>query len=321
MSRLISASDYQREVAELRALIASEERTAEQLGWDFSSELTVSSLRSRLEELEAELGAIGDADLPGHELEVVFAGVPVRGHKVRADFLAGVLDELQKLVHALVNTQFGREAHRGSWPEDVIRRSTLEVSETFAGSFGVKLEAIDEQLELEGHLVIQPAFEDLFNVLSSEKSGGDFLEELAPIGSRARMHLRTLMNQVTKAEASLDMRWPLVDGEKRARIGYQRAGELAELLGRIEEQERLESKEGLLGGANIRTGYFELQLDDDSPLAGRVSKDMGQAIADFFGRRVVAELLVTRVTDRGTGVERETYRLMSLKLAEETDGV
>ncbi|MFG0252757.1 MAG: hypothetical protein ACF8NJ_07795 [Phycisphaerales bacterium JB038] len=307
--------DYDREIASVEAMIEAEIESREAFGPDRSSELLLKSLETRLANLRQARESLRDDVLPGHELDVVFSGAPVQDDRIQAAFLGKALQSLQSLVYALTSQVLGHRRPTGVWPENVLQRSTLQVAETFPGSFGVKLEALDQQLDIEGELAIQPALEDLFAVIGSETTGRDFLAELGPIGPRARSHLRAFVEHVAKSEAEVRLRWPRTDGQWEAKLSPTRAHDLADLLQRIEEEDRLQTEVGRLEGAIIRTRYFELILDDERIISGRVSPDTQADIADFFGHRVEATLLVTKVTDRGTGTEKETYRLLELREA------
>lgn len=313
MSRLTSAADYRRELAAVDGLISEQERLAAEYGMDFSTELTIQSLQERRAELAQELANLTDEDLPGHELSLIVRGAPVHEHAVEAKFLGQLLQDMQKLIRALVAAQYGDQRRQGPWHPEVLRRSTLQFTESFAGSFGMTLEAVDEQMELEGHLAVQPAFNDLFGVLTSGLERGAFLESLAPLGPRARSHLRAMLEHLGDAEADLELRWPLVRGEKVARLTRRTAQTLADTLRRIDESEHLETVFGVLEGAILRTGYFEIQKEDGSVIGGRVSQQLQRQIAPHFNRRVKASLIVTTVTDRGTDETRVSYRLVELE--------
>lgn len=312
MSRLASVSDFRREIAAVEALIAEQEALVREHGIDFSTELLMESLRSRKDELQRELEALGDEGLPGQELAVVVKGAPVSGGAVEADFLGTLLKDVQGLIRSIVAAQFGSERRQGAWEPEIKRRSTLRFADSFAGSFGMVLEAVDEQLELEGRLAIQPAFEDMFQVLSSTAEGGSFLESLAPLGPRARSRLRKLLEHISAAEADVSFQWPVVQGRVEASVSKRKAQALVDALRRIDETETLETITGMLEGAILRTGYFEIQTDAGEVVGGRVAPPIRKAVAPFFGKQVRATVITTTVTDHGTGEQKTTYRLVEL---------
>ena len=315
MSRLASVPDFEREIREVEALVAEQRELAEVHGMDFSTQLTIQSLETRKSRLLTKLHEIGDAGLPGHEMSVVVRGQPVDGRRIDAGFLGTILQDLQNVVLALVNVQYGNFSTDGPWPAEIKRRGTLRFADNFAGSFGMTLEAMDEQLDLEGQLVIQPAFQDLLETLNSGATPGDFLASLAPLGPRARSHLRTMLEHISSADAEVDFRWPVVDGERRARLTREQARNLAGVLRRIDETTRLETMVGILEGAIMRTRFFELLLDSGEAVSGRISADIYEKVEEFFNKRVQAELLVVTINDHGTGQERVAYRLLELAAA------
>lgn len=119
------------------------------------------------------------------------------------------------------------------------------------------------------------------------------------------------------AEAQVELRWSLARGEKAASLTPDRAREIAGVMSRVDEEERLETRVGLLEGVVKRTNYFELIDDEGEVVSGRISADILEDVREYFDRRVKAQLLVTRIRDRGTGVEKDTFRLMRLERTED----
>src|SRR5690606_22514106 len=147
MSRLQTLSDYEREIQELEKLIADQRATADQLGDDrLFADLAIQSLESRRRELIAELERLADDRLPGQELYVTLTGKPVVRGSIDLDFLALIAKDIQNLIRSAFAAITGRKTRGGRLRDEVVRRSTVRLAGVYEGSFGLRLEAIDEQL-------------------------------------------------------------------------------------------------------------------------------------------------------------------------------
>lgn len=181
MSRLQSAADYERAQAELESLIRQQEAVSDQLG-DFASRIGVASLRQRLEALQSELAELRDEQMAGHEIDVIFNGKPVSWNMLDADFIGNILVKIQGLVRTMVASDRGHERDKGRFPKRVRDLSRLH----FAGSFRMRLEAFQDQAELDGFIPLSPTFAALMALLEVGDDPDMLLGQLAEHSNRTK---------------------------------------------------------------------------------------------------------------------------------------
>ena len=308
----MSVRDYQREIAEIDQLLALGTMAEAATGPSFARELSEEGLRYRREVLSAELAEARDERMPGQEIDVALDGAPVVDHTVDAAFLGVVLHDLQNLVRDMVADQAPRSARTGPLRRQVVRQSALRVAGTFNGSFGIRLESVNDQLEMEGSEIspMYSAFDSLLGLINGEANEGAFLDSFIPLGSRSKSQYRKLLRHLSRNDATIRVEWPTTKG---VRAGVLRPWQAKERLGRlrrVKEQVSGKSVTGVLSGAVTRTGYFELETEDEEYF-GKVHPDIMPIVATFFQKRCSAYITTTVVEDEGTG-DRKVYHRLDL---------
>lgn len=310
MSRLLTANDYRREISALEQLIR-EQRAAGPV--DFATEVSIRSLEQRHAELRRELEDLGDTGLPGHELEVVLIGAPVVHESVEVPFLAALLERLQKLITAIAGAASGSLARTGPIKKRIARRSRLRLAGTFSGSFGLRLEAVGEQLELEGMSVVAPAFDALLELLESGEDSDRLLQSLAPVGARATSEYRALLEHLRVGQAGVRVAWPGVLRTREASIRPGAAERIANRLNRVEQRQWAETKTGELHMGDRRDLKFGFTTDGGDVFRGTISPDLLEDVTEFFGKRCRAYIVITEAIDTLTKDVRRHYRLLELR--------
>lgn len=315
--RLRTPSDYRREIAATEAMINAELELGQ---LDPASELTVRNLRRRREELEEELNTLGDEGISAQELDIVLSGRPVLQNAVETEFLAEVLERMQKLVRATANAVAGRRGRSGPIPREIAKQSTLRLSSTFAGSFGMRLEAIsdDPQIEAPGLNTIAPAFDALLGLFQAPADDPQLLEVLGRVGPRATSEYRKFLQHLGKKRAGVIVTWPGVSTVREGVIDSRAAARLARRLDQVSHRQFGREYAGelyLADKKHLRFGFTDAAGNDYS---GNISADLLQDVLDYLQEKACrAYIVTTEVRDRATGDIRRTHQLQELLPAEQ----
>lgn len=317
MSKLRSVADYEREIAGLDAMIKREHRLNE-VEYDAAADLSLHSLVQRREALAAELRMLGDERMPGHELDVIFSGEPVRGHSLDAEFMGKVLLKIQNLVRAMVAAEDHSTAQSGSFSDDVRRVARLQFAESFAGSFGMRLEAFQEQYELDGRIPLAPTLSSLIELLEAGDSPEPVLLHLAELGQRASKHYEELVEELSKGAADMRLIWPNVSGQREANLRQSQATKLLGTLREVREETDGRFYTGFLDVANKRHGRFGFQTDDGYFFDGVVEGHLLPYLREFYDRHCRAFITTRVVRHQRTGIEKRSHRLQELQSVPDT---
>jgi hypothetical protein len=308
MSRLATVNDYRAQIATLDAMIAAHEAA----GMDFATEVEVFGLRQRRDELAQELASASDASLLGQELDIVLTGKPVVQHKLEAEFMGKILLRVQNLVRSLVAAADASLALTGPFRAQVRRASTLHFAEAFQGSFGMKLEAIQEQPELDGFTEVAPSLDTFVSLLGEAEDPEKVLDRLAPLGPRATTHFRELVSELSSADANMRVRWPTTEGERTALIKATAATKLVSTLKELRESADGRYWVGKLDEASSRKGRFGFTTSDGTVLAGVVESHLIPTLKDFYDQSCKAYILTRELEHPRTGIIKRSHRLQEL---------
>ena len=313
MSRMMSARDFQRELGELRSLIEHEERLTAEYGHDAAAEAVLHSLRNRYESLSNELAQRGNNGMEKQELSVVFEGRPVHGHTVDASFLGTMLQDLQRVVEAMVATSQGVATRKSSLPRAVKNRAALRFAGSFAGSFGMELETAEQELELNDPSSMGTAIKSLVQLLQVGDQDA-IIDSLAALNSRGRIRYMELLNDLAKSGATMRVEWPSTKGRVSAALRASQAKKLHERLSHVSEKEWIKSYRGTLDGALKNRGVFEFRTEDDQVFSGRLGPGVLDELRNFhYEEPCIATISTREVVDAVTQDRRQFQRLERLQ--------
>lgn len=312
MSKLLSPSDYEREIAEVQRLIRLEESYAEQHGMDFVTEISVQSLQARRQELVDEMEALGDEGMPQQEISVVFDGHPVHKNAVDAAFLSTMLRDLQRVVRNIVASAAGATGRTGPIAGAIRERGTLRFAGSFAGSFGMRLETSARELDLNDAGSITHTLNLLVTLLESGENTSELFDAIAPLNARARASYIAMLDHLHASGAEMQFAWQTTRGSRRVRLSANRAERVVSKLRQIDETETLQSYRGVLDGAIKTRGIFEFRTEDESIIAGEIAPNVIPRLREFFDQSCIALVTTREITDRITGDKRIHHRLEDL---------
>jgi hypothetical protein len=313
MSRMMTARDYQRELGELRSLIEHEERLTAEYGQDAAADAVLQSLRGRYEALSSEVDRLGNDGMEKQELSVVFEGRPVHGHTVDASFLGAMLQDLQRVVEAIVATSQRVSTRRSSLPQAVKSRAALRFAGSFAGSFGMELETAEQELELGDPSSVGSAIKELVHLLQVGDQDA-IIDSLDALNSRGRVRYMELLDNLAKSGATMRVDWPSTTGRVSATLRASQAKRLHQRLSHVSEKEWMKSYRGTLDGALKNRGIFEFRTEDDQVFSGRLGPGVLDELKNFHYEETCTATISTReVVDAVTQDRRQFHRLERLQ--------
>jgi hypothetical protein len=287
--------------------LAKVKGTAEAFGpRDFASRTALEGLRGHEEELREELRAAEMLE-SGSDLELVFAGDPVRGHLIQAGFLGNFLNKIQQLVNALARTT----AHPPG-PRNVVAENRLMVC-GWAPPFVVRLRLPTRE---ELGQTEEPASPSVLDALADVLGQHDPSENTVRLVSQpgVRNHYRQLLEVVAKQGASIryrTRRHPYGDT-----LDARQARERVEWLDLLQATEERLTLSGTFVGGSIESARFELKVGEDL-YRGKVSEGAKHQLKRLtLGSPVEAELRVATMTPEEGAFEPATaYVLVAVRSA------
>jgi hypothetical protein len=232
---------------------------------------------------------------------------------VEVPFLATALRNFQTVVTSAVGSAMGRMARSGRFNEALRADTTLRVTETFAGSFGVQLETSVEQLELEDLGFVSEAVKNLVELMQAD-ADSEVVDALAPFDARAIANYRRMLEHLKNSGADLDLKWHSATGSRNVRLTAQRAERVSTRLAKFKKTaESIAWTRGVLDGAIKTKGFFQFITEDRRVLSGSVSKPVLDELRDYYDRECEALITTTEVTDTVTGEMKTAHRLERLR--------
>lgn len=319
MSRLQTAADYERELAELDAMIVQELADLERAPDDFSAQLSLRSLEQRRAELRNEMAAAAETGLPGEEFDLIFKGGPVHQNRLAAEFMGNVLVKLQKLVTSMLAGERSESALTGPIKNSIRKASELQFAGSFAGSFGMRLEAIPEQPDLDGSTPLGPTLQAVVELLEAKDNPEMVLERVSRLNVRAAKDYTELIGELSSNEADMRVVWPRLTGETEVSLRSNEAKRLRDILKDVHTETSGRYYWGKLDISNRRHGRFGFQTDQGEIFDGTVEEQLIPDLRLYYDQHCKAWIETKVVRHLQTGLVRRSHRLQELELAPEQE--
>ncbi len=280
-----------------------------------------STYRSRLDSLLEELtdkqlllaATVGRTPL----MNIRLSGTLTDGQRIPAQVYGIFLQLWQWLYSALGQAATGRPTTRGAIPREILEQLQFDVLAHQPGSFITTLAAPPlpvTQQSLFGK--VSPISVEAFRSVQEIVDAGE-REQLL----RAVMHLMkgrvlsayaSVLELLAKNEIDLAVGFAQPDGNTMGRIKLPASLGAAVLplvrkIAAIEETEI--ALDGILSGANRRTGTFELDLGDEGVVTGKFGAHQGFLDGALIGQRYTFRLLEI-VTQNQTGAMDTEFQLV-----------
>jgi hypothetical protein len=253
------------------------------------------------------------------DLELVQSTSDGNGHGAEASLLADILGELQEAILAIAQSLRERPTSRGPVTADIRDAVKLSVEFALPGSLRLRLVPSEPVVPSlfspaeDGESLLSQSLESLLSTLTSAKAGEreELLQQLASLGPRTAGHLSALSSSLDRANASMGLGWRSRQARRTVTFTRTDAHRLGSLLRSMESTERAHVVQGRLVGGSLVRRTFELELEDDSLMSGRVDEDVLPMLEELFGNTCTAHVLVTETT-LASGETKDAYRLQRL---------
>jgi hypothetical protein len=307
MTRLTTAADYLREIAEIDAMLSAHGRDP-----SFALRVAQRGLVHRRAELAEQMESMATAGRFAQELDLVLDGDPVERNTIEARFLSEVLNTFQGLVRDLLADMSGRLGRAGTVARAFAERSVLRVAGSFPGSFGLHIEAGVGEFHLEDAGSFAESLSTLLQLVSAGDSNPEFVSEYEPLSQRTKSKYLALLKQLGDNGASMRLVWPTPSGVREAALGARQASDRLVFLTRFEESSRIEHVVGKLDAATHSSATFTIVTDERQRISGTVEEHLLERMGRHWGKRISATLSVREVTPQG-GEPRQYYRLSDIR--------
>ena len=270
-------------------------------------------MRSRIEDLEAELREIPKLQLQHPEAELFFSDGPAMGSEgIEITFASDILNSYQNML-----TNHYAAKHYGNLRRTGRRRGEVEtrlyLTALPLGSFGFQLRQPHvEDFYAAGSVSV--ALQEISSLVEATAESDDAFETaLARFDSRVFRPLKRFIVTIHTGGGSCRV----LTGDKETSLSVEKIAEAYKRISAAITDDEEVTMTGIFGGAHLFSGDFEFQPDEGSLLRGNLGEDITEekAIAmnrNFSKRRAIAKMIMTTVSSR-TGNKKPTYELVSLK--------
>jgi len=242
------------------------------------------------------------------------------GSGAELGLVSGVLGSIQESVTAIAQALRDRPTTRGLVPGDIQSLVRMRVALALPGSLMVRVvpAAEPEQLAIDlaeandDASLLHQSVELLFGILDGVEGDESRLQAIAFVGPRASGHVSSLATTLERSGASLYLRWRSGGRVSRASCSANQAQRLNSVLKEVVEEERDRVYRGRLVGGSLIRGTFELELEDESVLSGRVGEGVLELLETFFGHDCTATVHI-RETQLPSGETKEHVYLTALR--------
>lgn len=286
-------------------------RAASQSQHDFLQEVAANDAPLTWTELEAQ-------EVAPHlrfDAQAVLSGNPIVDHQIPIKLLGEFLMNFQDVVSSL-----SRYAAFSAKLSDGVQRVVVPKNEIFcagmfASSFGVGLRVApdaaeeSEQMELfvaEKTETPNQALELLYLLLDGNTDKTQLRESLTQ--ARVKTRFQKLVTLLAKQGASVA--FSTKDKPQPAIMTTEQASALVFWLESLQIKESVEIINGVLNGGSLEYDRFEIRVDEDTLITGRMT---AEAARDFqrltFGSPVRAIVEVSIATNSDIGTEKTSYVL------------
>jgi len=261
------------------------------------------SVQARIDDVEAELAAMGDSVKEPNRARLTFRGKPVVGsHGIYAEFGAACINTFACAVNSLAARMSDSPVPTGTEPNR--GDSRLLITGTALGSFGFEL----EESRWEG---VSPFDETSSVELAIEKvrilmeaslgSDDDLVEAASGVGKPVLGYLRDFLNIMADYGAVCALEF------KEKTFRFKDVGDVRKSIERLKEYSIIEKEEKLSGvfqGVLPRRRTFEFRIADTGEIiSGKVGGKIMDAnvINEYIGKNVTITIHTTHV---GVGIPR-----------------
>ena len=324
--RDIEAADAEQQVRNLRRRITSVEEQIEsyrQFGEvskaSFALRLSLESLKRRREYLQSELWSV----LALREREVVTVtldGPEFPRHSASFASLAEFLRSSQRLFASVLQAITTGPTERGPIPSYIEQAAQLRLTEIYASSFGMVIE-LGSQENPRVRTSLERSLAALFALFESSIESEQLLERAGSLGSRTMNHYRRLVADLRGTRTTPSVSWTDTEGhESRWNPTSEKLDVIYGALAGIRtESAETKTEIGILVGASLLKGRFELLTDSGEVIEGRVAAAAFEKLTEAFATRCKITFTQSETLNRLTGAIKRVITLTDIRSTDETN--
>lgn len=279
-------------------------------------DLMMYSLNMRLEQLYNERNLLRNNE--GKEIiSLSLRGDSIGFGSISARLLSPVIHEIQAITDSIASALHHDMSVRGRIPIEVLEQSTLMVTDTFAGSFGVKMEADLGQIKIDDDPLITKTLNRLFDFFGSEIEPEALLTQVSELGPRTLRHYKKLIECIDDNRVSVSFDWHSnYYGKNVWSFDSSQIARLRSVLNLIEESESVEVElRGKLTAGSVRRNTFELEVSTESEyylIKGKSKNGLFSENGIKLGDMVDATLIKTSSKILSAGTQKESWFLKEI---------
>jgi hypothetical protein len=278
----------------------------------FAFQLSCESLANMQERLLEERLKILQHRI-GEALEVTLDGRRFGKEGASIDHLGIFFRRLQKLYSSIAQAIHSGPTLAGPIAGEIRGATELQLAGVFPSSFGMIM-VVPSQPDLAGRSLASDSLEALFKVFVTKDDEEAIMGISGELGPRASSHLRHLARELSRSNATLRLSWATNKGDRRNSL--IRPTDALAIVESLEKIVQTSSEKiilsGILAGASLFRGRFELMSDDLGLIEGTIVPGLAESVKDAFATRCEATVNRTIVLDRATGEQRIFYVLTSI---------
>lgn len=268
---------------------------------DLMRELTLSEISRQLQHLYDKRRKLEDATAK-EEVSLRLYGENVETGRISTRILAAALDGFQNIADSIANSIVHIPTLKGKIPQSILDLTDFQVVGVFPGSFGVKLEKANDQLDATSDMSqLTSILNEFFNVLESADQDDLLLNSIVPYGKRTIRNYREWLQTLHDHNVNVDICWnDSLACERRVHVMADKAPNIIRILNTIETTDDTETVlTGTLTGINVRNLTFELLVEDVGLIKGKSKLETLISLTNMIGKEITAHLIETISTTKG----------------------
>lgn len=258
------------------------------------AQFALSETKRRLDSLNSERTRLFEAQAK-ETVTMRIYGDGIETGKISNRVLISMLEGFQSMIEGIASVLDGSSATKGKISDRAKMLTDFKVTETFAGSFGIKLEKDFEQMELVSNSSdTSRVVRDFFDILESGENPESLIQNISPFGRRTIIRYRDWLAQMKENAINIEINWVDDTAEFRCmNIKYPKADSIIFTLETLEE---IENKDvvltGVLTGINIRQNTFELKTENEI-IKGNSKFETLVSISNMINNEICVKLIKT----------------------------
>lgn len=275
----------------------------------------LSELEIRLDNLTQQKKEIEESSCK-ETIKLRIFGNRVEQGRISSRTLVTVLDGFIKFTDSIANAVINMPSEKGRIPQFVQETVDFQVVGTFAGSFGIILEKVEE-----GYPLIPTPSEtdavlnEIFTLLETNGNEDELLNLIVPSGRRAIENYKAWLAGIEETGVDVELAWENRVAEHRKISVY--AKDSSGTISVLDDIENIEDSDigltGVLTGINIRNNRFEMTVEGLGVIKGNGKFETLIAVSELMGKEVQSSL-IRSITYSKAGNKKISWYLVNAAL-------